>query len=147
MRKPLVFALLTLAATLISVPTASAQGGGFFNFRCEFSHSAAQDPIVAPGDQHTEHLHDFIANRSTNADSTRMSMLQARTTCALSKDTSGYWVPALLDRSGNHVAIVDVARAGREARIRMDATTRQVRRGPMPREMQAAAIQMARRSR
>lgn len=48
---------------------------------------------------------------------------------------------------GNHVAIVDVARAGREARIRMDAANRQVHRGPMPREMQAAAIQMARRSR
>jgi hypothetical protein len=47
---------------------------------------------------------------------------------------------------GNHVAIVDVARAGREARIRMDAG-HQVHRGPMPREMQAAAIQMARRSR
>jgi hypothetical protein len=108
MRKPLLFAVLTLTASLISVPAARAQGGGFFNFRCEFSHAATEDPIVEPGDHHTEHLHDFIANRSTGADSSRASMLQARTTCALSKDTSGYWVPALLDRSGNHVAIAKV---------------------------------------
>lgn len=45
---------------------------------------------------------------------------------------------------GNHVAIVDVGRAGPTVRVRMDA--HQVHGGQMSREMQAAAICMARRS-
>jgi len=101
MRKPLILALLTLAALLPATPPAHAVGGGFFNLHCKLSHRAKDDPIVFPGVPGAAHLHDFFGNKSTNAYSTRSSMLQSGTTCDLSSDKAGYWAPTLLDKSGN----------------------------------------------
>ena len=56
-----------------------------------------------PGVEGAAHLHEFLANKSTAFDSTFASMTDATTTCALSKDTSGYWIPALLDANGDPV--------------------------------------------
>lgn len=108
MRRAIVLALLTLTMVLPNAPAAHAVGGGFFNIRCEFSHQSHDDPIVFPGQQGAAHLHQFIANESTAFDSTLGSMIEAETTCALSNDTSGYWVPALLDENGNPVTIKKV---------------------------------------
>jgi hypothetical protein len=105
MRRAVVLAFLTLTALLPIAPPAHAVGGGFFNVRCELSHRSHDDPIVFPGEEGLAHLHDFFANRSTAFDSTRRSMIEARTTCALSMDTSGYWSPALLDENGDPVPV------------------------------------------
>ena len=91
---------LTLAALVPAVPAALA-GDGFFNIPCKQSHRSNDDPIVYPGQEGAAHLHEFLANETTAFDSTFRSMTRARTTCALSKDTSGYWIPALLDGNGD----------------------------------------------
>ncbi|HET9725049.1 MAG TPA: DUF1996 domain-containing protein [Actinomycetota bacterium] len=116
----LTLALLTLAALVPAVPAARA-GDGFFNIRCERSHESHDDPIVYPGVAGAAHLHEFLANTSTAFDSTFTSMTDAKTTCALSKDTSGYWIPALLDTSGQPVPIRKVLiyyRAKSEVKVR-----------------------------
>lgn len=107
MRRPLILAFLIFAALLPAAP-ARAVGGGFFNVRCDLSHRAQDDPIVFPGEPGAAHSHDFFANRSTDADSTRKSMKAARTTCPLSADTSGYWAPTLLDQNGEPVPVKKV---------------------------------------
>jgi hypothetical protein len=81
---------------------AAAQGeSGAANFiaNCAASHSAADDPIVFPGQVGASHLHDFFGNRSTNAFSTVQSLDAATSTCMVKglspgKDRSAYWVPA-----------------------------------------------------
>lgn len=105
LRTALVLTLLTPAALLPGAPPAHAVGGGFFSVRCDLSHRSHDDPIVFPGERGATHLHDFFSNRSTAYDSTRTSMTRARTNCELSKDTSGYWAPALLDRGGDRVSV------------------------------------------
>jgi hypothetical protein len=101
----LMLALLTVALLLVPATPARAVGGGFFNIRCKLSHRASDDPIVFPGQSGAAHSHDFFANKSTNADSTFTSMTRAKTTCALSADTSGYWAPTLLDDNGDPVPV------------------------------------------
>jgi hypothetical protein len=79
---------------------ASAHAVNAFVFGCNFSHMLRDDPIVSP---HmlggAAHLHDFIGNRTTNADSTRDSLFLAPTNCTVFgdpiADKSGYWIPTL----------------------------------------------------
>ncbi|MFB3737377.1 MAG: DUF1996 domain-containing protein [Candidatus Velamenicoccus archaeovorus] len=104
-RKRVTTIVVALAATLLPAPPAHAVGGGFFNIRCTLSHRSHDDPIVYPGTRGAAHLHEFFANESTAYDSTRRTMVKAKTTCALSFDTSGYWVPALLDPNGDPVPV------------------------------------------
>jgi hypothetical protein len=51
---------------------------------------------VFPGEPGASHLHAFLGNTSTDADSTYDEMVAASTTCSMSSDTAGYWVPAVL---------------------------------------------------
>jgi hypothetical protein len=82
---------------------------------CGHSHSLPDDPIVAPGQSGTSHLHDFFANRSAKADSTYDSMRAGGTTCPkTSGDTAGYWVPALY-RNGVQVVAQGPPPTGTEA--------------------------------
>jgi hypothetical protein len=76
-----------------------------FRVECPFSHRKQVDPIVAPGPKGTQsaHLHDFFGNESVDSDSTYQSMLRAPTTCGLSADKAGYWVPSLMDSDGRFV--------------------------------------------
>jgi hypothetical protein len=69
---------------------------GQFAVPCRYSHSLADDPIVFPGKPGASHFHDFFGNVSTDAFSTRESLLRAGTTCRRPQDRSGYWVPTLL---------------------------------------------------
>ncbi len=90
--------LLALAGLVVAPnPARAAVGGGVFSVKCTFSHSAQVDPIVVPGPPGTpsDHEHDFFAARTVNSDSTLVSMRGAGTTCPLSADTAGYWIPSL----------------------------------------------------
>jgi len=92
------FMLLALAGLVVAPnPARAAVGGGVFSIKCTFSHSAQVDPIVAHGPIGTlsDHEHDFFAARTVNSDSTLDSMRGGGTTCPLSADTAGYWIPSL----------------------------------------------------
>lgn len=80
-----------------------------FTLTCQFSHRAADDPIVFPGQVGASHSHDFFANRSTSADSTYASLRAGRTTCNRVAATSAYWVPTLYQNG--------IALAPREAKF------------------------------
>jgi hypothetical protein len=100
-RTALVAGLTALAAVASATwmvigtsPDASAAAAGLWKVDCGFSHSAADDPIVHPGQPGASHLHDFFGNTSTNAGSTYQSMDGVTSTCA-NNDRAAYWVPAL----------------------------------------------------
>jgi uncharacterized protein DUF1996 len=88
---------LTVAILAIGTSAHAAVGGGVFSVKCAFSHTAQVDPIVAPGPAGTPsaHEHDFFGAQATNSDSTLLSMQSSGTSCPLSADTAGYWVPSL----------------------------------------------------
>lgn len=104
-------AILTTAHLLASASTVSAAPGvpdeetvdqrpvlgerGVFATLCRFSHQAADDPIVFPGQPGKSHLHAFFGSTTTSAASTYESLRASPTTCRTEEDTSGYWVPAL----------------------------------------------------
>jgi hypothetical protein len=90
-------ALAALAAPLVSAADRSGSGlrGSNFFSNCPFSHTSMDDPIVYPGQPGRSHAHTFFGNRSTNASSTRESLLQATTTCRPRADKAAYWVPTL----------------------------------------------------
>ena len=69
-------------------------GNNFFS-NCRFSHMAADDPIVYPGQPGRSHPHTFFGNSSTNASSTLASLRRAGTTCKPRADKAAYWVPTL----------------------------------------------------
>lgn len=72
-----------------------------FATRCEYSHSAPDDPIVAPGRPGESHLHDFFGNPTVDAYSTAARLVRAKeTTCDLVDDTASYWSPALIGPAG-----------------------------------------------
>ena len=86
-------------------PPATDVGFGRFRIVCPPSHRAQVDPIVAPGPSGTpsHHMHEFFGNVSTDSDSTYGSMLAAGTTCGLSADKAGYWIPSLVGPDGSLV--------------------------------------------
>jgi hypothetical protein len=86
-------AMTLLLAGIALSPTAAGARRGAFNVDCPFSHSAPDDPIVAPRAPGASHLHDFFANRTTRHDSTYTSMLAGSTTCRVRDDKAGYWSP------------------------------------------------------
>jgi Domain of unknown function (DUF1996) len=78
---------------------------GAFRVPCEVSHFAFDDPMVFPGKPGASHLHMFFGNSSTNAYSSADSIANAgNSTCAGGiLDRTAYWVPALIDVTGNIV--------------------------------------------
>ena len=79
-------------------PSPASAAGGWL-VKCPYSHSLPDDPVVFPGQPGASHLHDFMGNTTTDANSTYGSMTASgdtTTTCPQSSgDTSGYWVMAL----------------------------------------------------
>jgi len=87
---------IALAAILLPLLPATVHGAaspGQFVVRCPFSHTLADDPIVAAGQPGASHSHDFFGNVTVNAHSTAKSMLAGDTTCRVASDTAGYWAP------------------------------------------------------
>jgi hypothetical protein len=80
-----------------------AKGKGSFYAKCFLSRRAPDDPIVFPGQPGMSHLHDFLANTTTNAYTTPDSLAAGDTTCQRKADKSAYWVPTLYDENGKPV--------------------------------------------
>ena len=76
---------------------------GAFRVPCDVSHFGFDDPMVFPGKPGMSHLHMFFGNTATNANSTADSILNSgNSTCAGGiLDRTAYWVPALIDDTGN----------------------------------------------
>ena len=87
-------ALVAVGASLASASSLPQEP--IFVSPCAFSHRAADDPIVFPGKPGAAHSHDFFGNRTTDAHSTRGSLLRRPTTCRRPADTAAYWVPTVL---------------------------------------------------
>jgi hypothetical protein len=66
-----------------------------FTVDCTFSHRAADDPIVLPGEPGASHSHEFFGSATTDATSTGSSLQGTPTTCEDTEDTAAYWVPTL----------------------------------------------------
>ena len=69
-----------------------------FVAECPFSHFAADDPIVFPGQPGASHHHTFLGNTGVDANSTLASLAaNTVTTCDPDADLSSYWVPTLFE--------------------------------------------------
>jgi arabinan endo-1,5-alpha-L-arabinosidase len=90
-----VIAAFVMGAGVLSIVGASpALADTTFKVDCAYSHTAADDPIVYPGQPGASHLHDFFGNASTNAYSTYASMDGVTSTCT-HNDRAAYWAPTL----------------------------------------------------
>jgi hypothetical protein len=104
LKRFLVTAMVALGVIGLTEIAQAANGfKGNFNVKCAFSHANYDDPIVYPGQPGAAHLHHFFGSRTTDAFSTASSMRSSATTCSFGGDTSGYWVPALVNRTGQVV--------------------------------------------
>lgn len=101
-------ALVTTAVVTVPVPQAVAGTDAVFRTACKISHSLPDDPIVFPRKPGVSHLHDFFANKTTDAFSTYKSLRAGATTCKRPEDTAAYWVPAAY-QSGQKMARADFA--------------------------------------
>jgi Domain of unknown function (DUF1996)/Carbohydrate binding module (family 6) len=82
---------------------AGARKNPEFNATCTYSHSAADDPIVFPAAKGASHLHSFIGNAGTDANTTTESLLKfTASSCKPLEDHSAYWIPSLKE-NGNWV--------------------------------------------
>jgi Domain of unknown function (DUF1996) len=98
MRKLLVsVVIVAIVASLSALAVPSAQAGSpRWGVSCgPIHHSLPDDPIVSPGQEGASHMHDFIGNVSTNADSTYASLQASTSVCLTSGDEAAYWVPSL----------------------------------------------------
>ncbi len=79
-------------------PPGAPFGEAKFRTHCNYSHHAYDDPIVFPKKQGAAHLHTFLGNSSTNADSTYTTLRRRGTsTCGGGPiNRSAYWYPAVL---------------------------------------------------
>jgi Domain of unknown function (DUF1996) len=93
----IVFVVVPLAVALAIVGLDHLRGSsddrGSFVVGCGWSHTLPDDPIVHPRRPGASHLHDFYGNVTTNASSTRASMLAGPTTCRDAEDRAAVWSP------------------------------------------------------
>jgi hypothetical protein len=75
-----------------------AAASGVFQIKCRPSHTAPDDPIVAPRQRGAAHLHEFFGNVSTDAFTTTATLTSHGTTCADPADKAAYWAPTLYNR-------------------------------------------------
>ncbi len=67
-----------------------------FQANCSVSRSnLMDDPIVFPGQPGASHMHTFMGNTTTNANSTLASLQAGGTSCKAPGDKSGYWMPTM----------------------------------------------------
>ena len=69
-----------------------------FQANCAVSRSnLSDDPIVYPGRAGASHLHTFMGNTTTDADTTLASLQAGNTACLAPGDKSAYWMPTMLN--------------------------------------------------
>ncbi|MEU4243407.1 DUF1996 domain-containing protein [Actinoplanes sp. NPDC026619] len=69
-----------------------------FNASCVYSHSHPDDPIIFPGMPGASHMHTFLGNDKTDANTTTQTLLaNAGTSCKPAPDLSAYWIPTLFN--------------------------------------------------
>jgi hypothetical protein len=66
-----------------------------FQVNCSVTAHRPDDPIVYPGWPGASHMHTFLGNTTTNAQSTLNSLLAGGTTCRAPDDKSAYWFPTV----------------------------------------------------
>jgi hypothetical protein len=93
---PIIALVGSIALVAIGLSHVSWRGDrrGSFVVGCLWSHTLRDDPIVWPSAAGASHSHDFFGNVTTNAFSTRASLLQANTTCRNRDDTAAVWSPS-----------------------------------------------------
>jgi hypothetical protein len=99
--------LLLLVAALFAGAPAAARADGIFVADCNFSHRAADDPIVMHAQPGFSHSHDFFGNRATDASSTFRSLRGSAGNCVPADDRSAYWAPTLY-RHGRALRAIQV---------------------------------------
>ncbi|MEV7970750.1 DUF1996 domain-containing protein [Sphaerisporangium sp. NPDC088356] len=65
-----------------------------FQANCSFTQNRPDDPIVFPGLPGASHMHTFVGNTTTNANSNLASLLAGGTSCTNPHDKSAYWFPS-----------------------------------------------------
>lgn len=88
----------TTARTAPAATASAAVPQGVFQVKCRPSHTAPDDPIVAPGQRGAAHRHEFFGNVSTDAFTTTQTLSRSGTTCAEPADKAAYWAPTLYNR-------------------------------------------------
>ncbi len=68
-----------------------------FQANCSATRDLPDDPIVFPGQPGASHMHTFLGNTSTDANSTLASLQAGGTSCLAPGDKSGYWMPTMYD--------------------------------------------------
>jgi hypothetical protein len=86
---------------------------GTFTVDCgrnENGHFNPDNFIAQPGVRNgAQHLHDYVGNLSTNADSTNESLAKAGTTCKNGDKSTYYWPVVRIDTEDNNAASTDAA--------------------------------------
>jgi hypothetical protein len=86
------------ATTPRPIPVPNPRRNAEFNATCTFSHAAPDDPIVFPGLKGASHMHSFVGNDSTNANTTTDQLMQfTASSCNPMEDHSAYWIPTLYE--------------------------------------------------
>lgn len=83
-------------------------GTGEVRITCGVARITYDDPLVYPGQPGASHLHTFLGNAGTDADSTYESLRAepAGSTCAGgSVNKSAYWMPTLIDTASNEALL------------------------------------------
>jgi Domain of unknown function (DUF1996) len=90
----------TIALGFVAQPVSAHPPGGF-GVQCGFTHASMDDPIVYPNQPDMGHMHAFYGNKSTDAYSTRKTLMAAGTTCSDKKDLAAIWAPtAFIKKQG-----------------------------------------------
>lgn len=84
--------------------TAAPDNQGAFRFVCEPGQISYDDPVVFPNQPGKSHLHQWYGNTLANGKSTYNSLrTTGESTCVNILNRSAYWMPAMLDGTGNVV--------------------------------------------
>lgn len=89
-----------------SVPRFSENRIGFLVI-CESVKFAPVDPIVAPGENPSHHMHEFFGNPSVNPNTTTQSLANVPTSqvkCTDANDKTAYWTPAVYQNGARATA-------------------------------------------
>lgn len=97
------FSQMAIGDYSVNDPIIAEGQPGSVRFACFPSHLSYDDPIVFPNQPGKAHLHQFFGNTLTSSGSTIQSLERTGdSTCdGQQLNRSAYWIPALIDQSGN----------------------------------------------